>query len=129
MKEITIDVNMILAGDVGGTKTLLGLFDVTHERPEPVLIRPFTTTDFPDLSAAMAAFSADAAFADVTIRSAAFGVAGPVVGGTATLTNVPFRIDAADISRRFQIADVRLLNDLEAMAYSVAKLRDSEIHV
>ena len=59
MKEIRIDVNMILAGDVGGTKTLLGLFDPRIPRPRPIVVRTFATEDFADLSTVIAAFVND----------------------------------------------------------------------
>ena len=120
---------MILAGDVGGTKTLLGLFDPRGTRPDPIVIRSFTTIDYPDLSEVIAAFVADDQVRGTIVRAAAFGVAGPVLGDTATLTNVPFRIDATAISRTFAIPQVRLLNDLQAMAYSVPFLVDTEVHV
>lgn len=129
MKEITIDVNMILAGDVGGTKTLLGLFDSRGARPQPIVIRAFTTTEYPDLSAVIAAFAADDEVRGTALRAASFGVAGPVLGGTAWLTNVPFRIDASAIERTFDIPRVRLLNDLQAMAYAVPSLVEAELHV
>ena len=129
MKEITIDVNMILAGDVGGTKTLLGLFDSRVTRPDAIVVRSFTTIEYPDLSAVVSAFAADDQVRGTVVRSAAFGVAGPVLGTTATLTNVPFRIDAAAIGAMFDIPHVRLLNDLQAMACAVPLLVDSEMHV
>ena len=129
MKEIRIEVNMILAGDVGGTKTLLGLFDPRGSRPEPIVIQSFTTVDYRDLSSVIAAFASDDRVRGTRIGSAAFGVAGPVLGDTATLTNVSFGIDRAAIGRAFAIPRVRLLNDLQAMAYSVTALAHSEVHV
>ena len=129
MKEIRIEVNMILAGDVGGTKTLLGLFSRQASRPEPIAVQSFPTRNYPDLSHVISAFSTHERVRGTRVRAAAFGVAGPVLGQTATLTNVSFRIDADEISRTFAIPHVRLLNDLQAMAYSVTALSDSEVHV
>ena len=129
MKEIRIEVNMILAGDVGGTKTLLGLYSRSGSRPEPIAVQSFTTIDHPDLSHVISAFATHERVRGTRVQAAAFGVAGPVLGQTATLTNVPFRIDAGEISRAFEIPHVRLLNDLQAMAYSVTALADSEVHV
>jgi glucokinase len=129
MKEIRIEVNMILAGDVGGTKTLLGLYSRQGPRPEAIAVQSFTTTDHPDLTRVIAAFAAHERVRGTRVQAAAFGVAGPVFGRTATLTNVPFSIDAGDISRTFEIPQVRLLNDLQAMAYSLTALADSEVHV
>lgn len=120
---------MILAGDVGGTKTLLGLFSGRPSRPEPIAVQSFPTTSYPDLSQVISAFANHERVRGTRVQAAAFGVAGPVLGQTATLTNVPFRIDAGEIGRAFEIPRVRLLNDLQAMAYSVTALADSEVHV
>ena len=129
MKEIRIEVNMILAGDVGGTKTLLGLFSRRVPRPEPIAVQSFPTSNYPDLSHVISAFATHERVRGTRVQAAAFGVAGPVLGQTATLTNVSFRIDAGEIGRAFEIPHIRLLNDLQAMAYSVIALADSEVHV
>jgi glucokinase len=129
MKEIRIEVNMILAGDVGGTKTLLGLFSQQASRPEPIAVQSFPTSSYADLSQVISAFVTHDRVRGARVQAAAFGVAGPVLGQTATLTNVSFRIDAGEIGRAFEIPHVRLLNDLQAMAYSVTALTDSEVHV
>jgi glucokinase len=63
------------------------------------------------------------------VDGACFGVAGPVVGRTARLTNVPWRIDAAAVSLALGIPRVALLNDLEAMAHAVPALEGPELHV
>jgi len=120
---------MILAGDVGGTKTLLGLYSRHGSRPEAIAVQSFTTIDHPDLSHVIAAFAHNERVRGTHVQAAAFGVAGPVLGQTATLTNVPFTIDAGDIARAFEIPRVRLLNDLQAMAYSLTALADSEVQV
>lgn len=120
---------MILAGDIGGTKTLLGLFDTRTARPRPVHIRSFDTTAYDGLSDTIATFVADEAVSQAHFTAACFGVAGPVLGDTAELTNVPFTIDALDVARRFSIPHVKLLNDLEAMAYAVPVLEGDELHV
>jgi glucokinase len=61
------------------------------------------------------------------VERATFGVAGPVIDQSAEMTNVPWRVDAAELSARFKFRHVRLLNDLEAMAYSVPVLEASEL--
>jgi glucokinase len=137
MKENTGDVNtrhlgvevpaMILAGDVGGTKTLLGLFDTRTERPRPVDTHEFQTTAFEGLTDVVAAFVDAVPAARTQVSGAAFGVAGPVLGDTAELTNVPFTIDAPQIARAFGIPRVKLLNDLEAMGYAVPVLAGDEL--
>src|SRR5690349_18643479 len=113
---------MVLAGDIGGTKTLLGLFDERPTRPRPVVVREFPTLDFTDLSAMIATFAADHEVNGISVDVACFGVAGPVIGNTAELTNVPWKIDGSVVSHRFGIRRVALLNDLQAMAYGVPVL-------
>ena len=85
---------MILAGDVGGTKTLLGLFDPTPFRPRPIAIRSFPTLEFDGLATMIATFVKQEGIARSTIESGCFGAAGPVVGDTVKLTNVPWQVDA-----------------------------------
>jgi glucokinase len=127
MKENMAEVNMILAGDIGGTKTLLGIFERTGTRPSRSSVREFSTPEFKNLSAVIRAFVADAGARKGTIDAAAFGVAGPVLGAVAELTNVDFTIDANAVGRDFDIPHVRLVNDLVALAYSVPLLEGDEI--
>ena len=129
MIEIKIEVNMILAGDIGGTKTLLGLFDAATVRPRAAVTRSFATLDYGDLPSMIAAFLRATGARDDAIDRASFGVAGPVIDEGATLTNVPWRIEARGVVAAFDIGRVFLLNDLEAMAWSVPVLRDAEVHV
>jgi glucokinase len=127
MKENMAEVNMILAGDIGGTKTLLGLFERTGARPSRAFVREFATPEFKNLSAVIRTFLADATPGNGSIGAAAFGVAGPVLGSTAELTNVDFTIDAGAVGRDFAIPHVRLVNDLVALAYSVPLLEGDEL--
>ena len=131
---------MLLAGDVGGTKTLLGLFDAVSDgsasRPRQVLSRSYPTSEFDSFTAILAAFARDAA-PDVqsafTIDAVAVGVAGPVVNERARVTHIGWDISVADIGAHFSshaaAPAVRLLNDLEAMGLSVEVLEPGEVHV
>jgi glucokinase len=125
---------MILAGDIGGTKTLLGIFDGAPARPRPAVVRSFATLDYDDLTTMIREFlaEADGAQAAATaaggIDRACFGVAGPVMDEAAQLTNVRWRVDARRVAGAFHFRRVSLLNDLQAMAYAVPELRESEVH-
>ena len=119
---------MLLAGDVGGTKTLLGLYTRGTGRPSPVEVRRFTTLDFKSLADVVAAFLDQAEHVD-GIEAACFGVAGPVRDQVAQLTNVPWRVEAAAVAERLSIPHVRLVNDLMAMGYAVAALTEDEVAV
>jgi glucokinase len=119
--------SMILAGDLGGTKTLIGLFADGEVRPEPVDIRAYTTLDYPGLPKIVDEFLG-AQKSRPEIAAAAFGVAGPVLDQSAEMTNVPWHVNAAELHGLFGLSRVRLLNDLEAMAYSLPVLNESELH-
>jgi glucokinase len=129
MIENKIEVNMILAGDIGGTKTLLGLFDAAPVRPRSIAVHSFSTLDYDDLPSMISAFLDAQDTPRGAIDRACFGVAGPVIDAAATLTNVPWRIDARAVASAFTTGRVFLLNDLEAMAWSVPVLREAEVHV
>lgn len=120
---------MLLIGDIGGTKTLLGLFEPGTARPRPLAVRSFGTLDYADLPSMVAEFIRDDAVTPHTIEAACFGVAGPVIDESADLTNVPWRVDARQVARAFSLRQVTLLNDLQAMAYAVPVLHDAEVHV
>src|SRR5262249_15993103 len=119
---------MLLAGDIGGTKTLLGLFEAAAPRPRPIVTRAFGTVDYVDLPTMIAEFIASESVKTTAIRSACFGVAGPVIDEAAELTNVPWPVDGRAVASRFRFGRVALLNDLQAMAYAVPVLEPSEVH-
>jgi glucokinase len=123
---------MLLAGDIGGTKTLLGLFErgAGGERPRPVMVREFGTLDFDAFEEIVDEFlgvrdGAEAA----AIDAVCVGVAGPVNGLVARLTNVPWIVNLGLLAPRVGRARLKLLNDLEAMAYGVAFLEPDELAV
>jgi len=118
---------MLLAGDVGGTKTLLGLFRNIEPRPAPIATETFRTLDHPDLGALCLDFVRSAGTDPRDVEGACFGVAGPVKDGRARLTNVPWDVDVAAISRTLSIARTHVINDLEALAWGVTVLADSEV--
>jgi glucokinase len=120
---------MILAGDIGGTKTLLGLFDPSGDRPTAIHSAAYATLAHADLTDIIAEFLKEERVGGASISDACFGVAGPVFDEAAELTNVPWRVDARKVARVFRFRRVSLLNDLEAMGYSVPVLRDDEVLV
>src|SRR2546426_742274 len=87
----------ILAGDVGGTKTLLGLFEPDPIRPRPIVVRSFGTLDFDTLEAMIAAFLAESAIDAGAIGVTCIGAAAPVIDNAAELTAVPWRVDGGRI--------------------------------
>ena len=117
---------MLLAGDVGGTKTLLGLFQRAPKRPVPVVIHIYSTHEFGGFGEILDRFERDVRPAPA-LEAVAVGVAGPVIDQTARLTNIVWSISASEISARYKTPCVRLLNDLEAMANSVSVLTGDEL--
>jgi glucokinase len=118
---------MILAGDVGGTKTHIGIFEPAPRRPIAIEVRTFPTNDFDGLPAIAKAFLGSRPAN--AIDAACFGVAGPVIDQSARMTNVPWLVTARGVAEAFGWQDVHLLNDLEAMAHAVPVLETSELHV
>jgi len=120
---------MLLAGDIGGTKTRLGLFKVADDRPEALQAREFATLSFQSLGDIIEAFLRNATVHASDIEAATFGVAGPVTNQVARLTNVPWPVDGAALADRIGLARVELVNDLAAMAYAVPVLEPHELAV
>jgi len=119
---------MLLAGDVGGTKTLLGLFEPGAPRPVPRVVRTFDTQAFDSFAGILDTFAA-AESDRFVVTAAAIGVAGPILGRRAQLTNVSWSVDADHVRTRIDGAQVHLLNDLEAMAHAVDLLTPDEVAV
>ena len=118
---------MLLAGDVGGTKTLIGLFAGGAPRPKAVQTESYRTQEFGDLTSLVSAFLRMCGSEAREIDGACFGVAGPVKDGCARLTNVPWMVDAEAICRQLSVPRTDVINDLEALAWSVPVLQGSEI--
>jgi glucokinase len=117
---------MLLAGDVGGTKTLLGVFERGGPRPVPRAVHSYPTASFLRFADILDAFARDVKD-PLTVEAVALGVAGPVVDDRALLTNVGLEIAASEIGARFNTGRTRLLNDLEAMASSIDVLGADEL--
>jgi glucokinase len=115
---------MILAGDIGGTKTVLALLTRDTDGTWTSLReQSFGSRDFLNFYDILEAFLP----AGVQIDSACFGVAGPVVNQRCHTTNLPWVLDAAELRQALSIPRVRLLNDLEAMAAGMLYLPESDL--
>lgn len=121
---------MLLAGDIGGTRTRLGLFArQAVRRPAPVEVGEFATLEYGSLAEVIEIFLRETRVAADRIVVASFGVAGAVRQQAAQLTNATWRIDASEVAARFGFRRVGLLNDLEAMGYGVATLERDDLAV
>jgi glucokinase len=116
---------MLLGGDIGGTKTNLGIYSAEKGPREPMAEATFPSQKYPSLETLVGEF-----LSQVTLKvdSASFGVAGPVVKGQAKITNLPWVIEEAQLRKSLNLTWVRLLNDLEAIAYGVPLLEPGDLH-
>ncbi len=116
---------MLLVGDIGGTKTDLAIYDVERKRATPVAQREFPSSKYPTLQAIVREFLDDAG---LSIKWACFAVAGPVVEGTARITNLPWVLEETSLADELRVDAVYLLNDLEAIAWAVPALAGTSLH-
>jgi glucokinase len=120
---------MLLAGDIGGTKTLLGLYSADSDRPTAIEIGEFTTLDYDGIEPMVREFLGAWKVEPRTLAATCVGVAGAVTNQVARLTNVPWLVDAEAMHAALGLRRVELLNDLEALAYSVPILQPEEVAV
>jgi glucokinase len=114
---------LVLAGDIGGTKTNLALFSVQGEKLRAERSRTFQSNDYSGLLPVVREFLAGT---DHAIDSSCFGIAGPVVDGKVKTTNLPWMVDSGELSGALKLDPVALLNDLEAAAYGIFTLEEKE---
>ena len=123
---------MILAGDVGGTKCNLALFDVRGNTYRKTVNRRYESREFPAFDEIISKFLTESraerevAGAD-QIEAAGFGVAGPVIEHRVKTTNLPWIVDGFALAKQLGTEHVVVLNDLEATGYSLPLLASSEI--
>ncbi|HEU5235884.1 MAG TPA: glucokinase [Pyrinomonadaceae bacterium] len=115
---------MLLAGDVGGTKTDLAIFSVESGPHVPLIEGKLHSADYPSLQALVKEFLEKA---KTPVERACFDVAGPVIDGRVKITNLPWEISEVSLARDLNCKFVRLVNDLEAVARAVPILRPSDI--
>ncbi len=114
---------IILAGDIGGSKSAVALIQQTNSDCTVLEEKTYRTKDFAGLSSLISHFMAGRPLPS----RMSFGVAGPVKAGKVKLTNQTWIIDSFEISKTFRIAPVCLINDLEAAAYGLAALKKDDL--
>jgi glucokinase len=111
--------NLILAGDIGGTKTRLAIFSLDGDKLKAVVENTFSSKQYSGLESVLQEFLSDR---DGSVGSACFGVAGPVVDASVKTPNLPWFIDGRQLSKMLNTPAVGLLNDLEAAALGIFTL-------
>ena len=114
---------MILAGDVGGTKVDLGLYDFINGKLKQSRDKVFKAKEYAGLEAIVREF-----LGEDKVTAACFGVPGPVRDGRLRLTNLPWTLDSRELAKNLDIDHVFLINDLEANGYGVAELAPEQIY-
>ncbi len=117
--------DVILAGDIGGTKTHLGLFRAAGSELVPIRDCVYHTSAFPGLEQVCAAFLTT----EDHVGAACFGVPGPVIDGVSHATNVAWSMNQDSIQRALGGVPTHLMNDLEVTAYGLPYLKESEVAV
>jgi glucokinase len=119
---------MILAGDIGGTKARIGLFDRRGGKVELVVSDQYASKEFATLEAILEEFlSTHANSVTGPLEAACFGLPGPVINGRVRVTNLPWEVVQVDVAQRLGIGKVKLVNDLVSTAAAIPTLGQSSL--
>ena len=114
---------IVLAGDVGATKTNLALFKSKGNAIVSIAKKEFVSKEYKNITEMIGVFLKESPVPDCFC----FGVAGPVMNGRAKLSNLLWDIESRQLARHFKIKKVKLINDLEANAYGLAMLNQKDV--
>src|ERR1700720_3672315 len=114
---------MILAGDIGGTRTRLAAFQTEGNKLQCVVEKISRSQEHKGLAEVVADFIKTEG---IPVQSACFGVAGPVRGGRSKISNLPWIIDSRELAKQLKLTSVGLINDLEAYAYGIDALESKD---
>ena len=115
---------MLIAGDIGGTKTDLAIYSNESGPHAPLAETQVHSADYPSLQAMVTEFLIKV---KMSVDVASFDVAGPVINGHAKTTNLPWLMDESTLATDLNLKAVHLMNDLEAVARSVPALRLADL--
>lgn len=120
---------IVLAGDIGGTKTRLQLTDFSDGNKTIIAREKFFNAEHKSLAAIIQPFLDKNAVKNNDIDSACIAVAGPIINGTVEFTNLPWFIETDVLKEKLGIDNVKLINDFEAIGHGVETLTDDDVHV
>ena len=119
---------MIIAGDIGGTKSNVALFETDGSRLGKVVVQQsFPSGKYGSLEAIVGEFI-EAHRPPQAVTHACFGVAGPVVGNRVATSNLAWKVSGETLAETLRVSHVELINDLEATAYGIEVLPPSHLH-
>ncbi len=122
----------LLAGDIGGTKTILQLVQVAAGQLHPVYEAQYGSSEFPDLVPMVERFlgaAQEQAGVWEKPSRACFAIAGPVVNNTSYLTNLTWNLEGDRLATSLHLEQVHLINDFEANGYGVLGLAPEDLHI
>jgi glucokinase len=117
------DRRMILAGEIGATRTRLAAFQTEGNNLQQVVEKMYMSQEHAGLPEIITDFIRTEG---IPVQSACFGVAGPVQAGRSKISNLPWTIDSDELVKQLKVTSVGLLNDLEAYAYGLDALESKD---
>ena len=117
----------ILAGDIGGTKTILQVSQYVEGKLSVIVEQRFDSSLFPTFDELLSQFLADNQVNVQELDSACVGVAGPVENQQARVTNLPWHLDSDLLATKFSLPRVELINDFQAVGYGIEQLGDADL--
>lgn len=116
---------LVIAGDIGGTKTRLGIFSSEKGGKKPLVEETFLSREYPNFESVLQVFLHSI---DMKFDRAVFGVAGPLVDGRVSVTNLPWTIAENSLKNFLKIPSISLINDLEALGYALPLFDPTELY-
>ncbi len=114
---------MILAGEIGATRTRLAAFETEGSRLQCVVEKTYPSQEHASLGEILPQFIRSEG---IPVQRACFGVAGPVRAGRSKISNLPWTVDSVELAKQLKLSSVGLLNDLEAYAYGIDALESKD---
>lgn len=118
--------NLLLIGDIGGTKTDLLVVSEAAGLSQPLARARLRSAEYPDLNSLLGEFLTTTG---LSVRHACLDVAGPVINGRAQLTNLPWEVDGAALCSKLGFTSVDILNDLAAIAHAIPILQPTDLMI
>src|SRR5438876_2825867 len=124
LRKLTAELRMLIAGDIGGTKTDLAIYSSESGPHSPLAQTERHSADYPSLQAMVVEFLGQV---KLSVDVASFDVAGPVINGRVKTTNLPWVMDESTLAKDLNLKAAHLINDLEAVARAVPALRAEDV--
>ena len=118
---------IVLAGDIGGTKTLLRICNIYKDSSEIILEKTYPSNDYADFYKLLDVFLSSTDIPSSHPVRACFAVAGPIVNGSSKITNLPWIIDESTLTDKFNFAFSKIVNDFTAIGYGLSQLNSKDI--